>query len=96
MRELLDFALATAPVLASAALERSWAGLRPGSPDGAPFLGLVPGLTNLYLAAGHFRSGIQLSPVTGLLMSELLLGRTPTLPLEPFRPDRGTSASGGR
>jgi glycine oxidase len=86
--ELLAFATALVPLLASARLERCWAGLRPGSPDGLPFLGGVPGWDNLYVAAGHFRSGLQLSPGTALLMKELLLGQTPTLPLEPFRLDR--------
>ena len=76
------------PGLAGAPLERCWAGLRPGSPDGLPFLGTVPGLDNLFVAAGHFRAGIQLSPATGLLMKELLLGQKLTLPLEPFRLDR--------
>jgi glycine oxidase len=88
IHDLLTFALALVPGLAEAPLERSWAGLRPGSPDGLPFLGPVPGLTNLVLAAGHFRSGIQWSPITGLLLKELLLGQPLTIPLEPFRLDR--------
>lgn len=66
-------------------------GLRPGSPDGRPLLGPVPGCANLFLAAGHFRSGIMLSLGTGLVMMELLLGRMPTVPLEAFRLDRAIS-----
>ncbi len=85
---LLAFAGRLVPALGDAVLERCWAGLRPGSPDGLPFLGRVPGWTNLFVAAGHFRSGIQLSPATGLVMTELLLGRPATVPLAPFRPDR--------
>jgi glycine oxidase len=73
---LLEFAAALVPALAGAPLQRCWAGLRPGSPDGLPFLGPV---------------GIQLSPGTGLVMSELLLGRQPSLSLEPFRLDRQPS-----
>jgi glycine oxidase len=88
VRDLLDFAIHLVPGLADAPLERSWAGLRPGSPDGLPFLGRVPGVENLYVAAGHFRAGIQLSPGTGTLMTELILGRPLTLPLDPFRLDR--------
>src|SRR5262249_18013140 len=86
--ELLNFAFALVPGLKSAQLERCWAGLRPGSPDEMPFLGPVPGFDNLFVAAGHFRAGIQLSAATGLVMSELLLGRRLTIPLEPFRLDR--------
>ena len=86
--ELLQFAAALAPNLADAAVERCWAGLRPGSPDGKPFLGGVPGVDNLFVAAGHFRAGIQLSPATALVMKQVLLGEKPAIPLEEFRLDR--------
>jgi glycine oxidase len=86
--ELLTLAATLVPGLALAHLEQCWAGLRPGSPDGWPFLGPVPGCANLWVAAGHFRSGIQLSPATGLVMKEVLLGQEPTMSLEPFRLDR--------
>ena len=85
---LLQLARRFVPELARAEVERCWAGLRPGSPDGRPFLGSVPGQTNLFLAAGHFRSGIMLSPGTALVMTELLLGRPTTVALDPFRVDR--------
>jgi glycine oxidase len=88
IRELLDLAATLVPGLAKAHLETCWAGLRPGSPDGLPFLGLVPGCVNLFVAAGHFRSGIQLSPGTALVMKELLLEQEPTVALEAFRPER--------
>jgi glycine oxidase len=87
-RDLLALACRLVPDLAQAALERSWAGLRPGSPDGLPFLGPVPGYDNLFVAAGHFRAGIQLSPGTAQLLKEMILGRPLTVPAEPFRLDR--------
>ncbi|HEY7157069.1 MAG TPA: glycine oxidase ThiO [Gemmataceae bacterium] len=85
---LLDFAAALVPDLADATVERCWAGLRPGSPDGKPFLGVVPGVENLFVAAGHFRAGIQLSPATALVMKEVILGEKPTIALDEFRLDR--------
>lgn len=88
---LLAFAAALMPQLAQAAVERCWAGLRPGSPDGKPFLGPVPGMDNLFIAAGHFRAGIQLSPATALVMKEVLLGEKPTIALDDFRLDRPLS-----
>jgi glycine oxidase len=88
IRGLLDFGLSLIPALASAPLERCWAGLRPGSPDGMPFLGCVPNLDNLLVAAGHYRAGIQLSAATGLLMRQLLLGQPTAIPLVAFRLDR--------
>jgi glycine oxidase len=89
---LLAFAASVVPELATMTLERCWAGLRPGSSDGLPFLGPVPGQDNLFVAAGHFRSGIQLSPGTALLMRELLLGQPPSIPLAPFRLGRPPQA----
>jgi glycine oxidase len=88
IRDLLAFAMTLVPKLADVPLERSWAGLRPGSPDGLPFLGPVPGFENLLVAAGHFRAGIQWSPMTGILLKELVLGQPLTIPAEPFRLDR--------
>jgi glycine oxidase len=89
---LLDFAHRLVPSLAAARFERAWAGLRPAPMAGderLPYIGGVPGHPNLFLAAGHFRAGFELSAGTALVMAELLLGETPSVPLEAFRLDRG-------
>jgi glycine oxidase len=88
IQRLLALACRLVPCLADAAVACTWAGLRPGSPDGLPFLGSVPGWQNLFVASGHFRSGIQLSPATGLVMKELLLGQPASIDLKPFALDR--------
>jgi glycine oxidase len=93
--DLLSFASSLVPSLAGAHLERCWAGLRPGTADDLPVLGPVPGVANLFVAAGHFRSGIMLSPSTALVMKELLLGEPLTVSLEPFRVDRFAASHGG-
>lgn len=85
---LLALALKLVPGLAGAALERTWAGLRPGSPDGLPYIGNVSHIENLYVAAGHFRAGIQLSPGTALLLKERLLGQPASMSMDAFRLDR--------
>lgn len=87
-RELLDFALRLVPDLASAPVEQTWAGLRPFSADGLPYLGRVPHLTNAYVAAGHYRWGLALSPITAVAMTRLLCGEAPGVDLAPFRLDR--------
>jgi len=89
IQNLLQFALRLAPALGEAQLERCWAGLRPGTLDGLPYLGSVPGLERVYVAAGHFRSGLHLSPATAMVMSQLIRGETPEIDLSPFRVDRG-------
>ncbi|ANB17021.1 NAD(P)/FAD-dependent oxidoreductase [Dokdonella koreensis] len=65
-----------------------WYGWRPMTPDDQPILGRAPGLDNLTLATGHGMLGVTLSAVTGLLVSELLAGRAPSLDLAPFSPAR--------
>lgn len=60
------------------------AGLRPGTRDGLPFIGEVPGVEGLYLASGHFRNGVLLAPITGKLIAEVLTGKAPSLDMEPF------------
>jgi len=72
--ELIAFARDLVPALADATIERTWAGLRPGSFDGLPYLGPLPGIKNAFVAAGHFRTGLYLSPATALVMSQLMLG----------------------
>lgn len=89
--ELLTFAQEMVTCLAHATIERCWSGLRPASTDGFPMIGLMPGYENLLIAAGHFRAGIQLSPATALSITELVLGRPLTVPLDAFRPERSPS-----
>ncbi len=62
--------------------------MRPGSPDGLPFIGPVPGTDNVFVAAGHFRAGVQLSIGTAQAITELLSGQPTCVPLEAFALDR--------
>ena len=77
-----------APRLADATFASAWAGLRPGTSDGLPLLGRLPGWHGVIVAAGHFRDGILLAPITGELVADLLARRRPRLPLEAFDPAR--------
>ncbi|MCE9564944.1 MAG: FAD-dependent oxidoreductase [Planctomycetes bacterium] len=86
--ELIGLAVRTVPALASAELVKCWSGLRPGSPDGLPFIGRVPGWDNLFVATGHFRAGVQLSVGTAQAITELLTGKPTCVPLEAFAVDR--------
>ena len=67
---------------------KPWAGLRPVSPDGVPYLGQVPGLSNLLLATGHAMMGLSLGPVSGRLIADLLAGDSPFRPIESMSPGR--------
>jgi glycine oxidase len=88
VREMLELAPRLVPALADCAFRGAWAGLRPDTPDHLPLIGPVPGAPGLYVAAGHFRNGILLSPVTGRLVADWLLGKAPPDEAAAFRPDR--------
>jgi glycine oxidase len=92
MHDLLDAALAVAPALASFAVVETWAGLRPGSHDGRPYLGATA-LDGYVVASGHFRNGILLAPVTARLIADLVMDGDASA-LAPFAPSRaGTEAA---
>ena len=72
------------PRLESLDVIRSFAGLRPYTPDGMPILGNVDSIEGFIMAAGHEGDGIALSPITGELISQLISGEVPSISLEPF------------
>ncbi len=86
--DLLAFTTNLIPGWADAEVEKTWAGLRPGSADGLPYLGPVPGWDGVLVATGHFRAGVQLSVGTARVLTELLTGKAPCVPLEAFALDR--------
>jgi glycine oxidase len=87
LRALLDAALVAAPSLARFAVVETWAGLRPGTPDKRPFLGPTA-LDGYVVAAGHYRNGILLTPITARIIAETILEGASSLDLAPFRADR--------
>jgi glycine oxidase len=76
------------PSLAEARVLESWAGLRPGTPDGLPLIGATDLKRRRFIAAGHFRNGILLAPATAHVMADLIEGKPPTLDLTPYSRDR--------
>lgn len=84
---LKAFALTHFPSLRESEIEHHWAGLRPGSPSGIPYIGPIPGISGLYLNAGHFRNGVVLGPASARLMADIVLGRTPILDPAPYAID---------
>ena len=82
--ELWQIATARFPVLRDVEVERHWAGLRPFSPAGIPYIGRHPSLENLYVNAGHFRNGIVLGPASARISADLILGRAPVVDPAPY------------
>ncbi|MGP6157233.1 MAG: glycine oxidase ThiO [Vulcanimicrobiaceae bacterium] len=91
IRRLLDAALTGLPPLRELALCETWAGLRPGSPDGRPFIGQTS-LGGYFVATGHYRNGILLAPATALVVADALEGKPARYAPETFAPSRAQDA----
>lgn len=87
LQRLFEAAVELVPGIARSRRHEAWAGLRPATPDELPILGKtrIPGY---FVAAGHYRDGILLAPVTADLMSTIVTGESPRLALSPFSPQR--------
>ena len=70
---LLESAIQVVPMLADANVIETWAGLRPGTPDGLPILGADPRAPGVFYATGHFRNGILLAPITADMMARAVV-----------------------
>ena len=65
-----------------------WAGLRPCSPDGLPYLGRVTGFSNLTIASGHSMMGLSMGPVTGRLIADVVSNNSPAIDIRRLDPLR--------
>jgi glycine oxidase len=88
MIEFLSPLKKVSPHLLEQPFHHAWSGLRPKTPDGLPIIGPHPSSPNIMVAAGHYRNGILLSPVTGAIIASLLTGKPLPVPIEPFSPKR--------
>ena len=89
--ELKRFASRIAPQLSDANAIKSWAGLRPATFDGMPYIGQCG--TNLFVASGHFKSGLQLSTATAVVLADQMEEKPPPVDLAPFHPLRMDQSS---
>jgi glycine oxidase len=93
IQRLLRAAIALVPELQNAKILEDWAGLRPGTPDGLPILG-VTAIPGYYVATGHFRDGILLAPITARVIAQVIDGKTPDYNLDAFSPARFSTQTG--
>ena len=75
---------------------KSWAGLRPGTYDGFPYLGRLADFKNAIIATGHFKAGLQTSAGTAKVIADLVEHKTPEIDLTPFSPNRVGREAGER
>ncbi len=88
LRKLVRGTVRLMPMTRHLHVIRTFAGLRPASPDGLPILERSSEIPNFYIAAGHEGDGIALSPITGVRMAELITGQIEESVLAPFASSR--------
>lgn len=81
---LYRFATTLLPELKHYPVCAHWAGLRPGTPDGVPYIGFHPDIDNLSVNAGHFRNGLVMGPASARLMADLILQRPTSVNPSPY------------
>jgi glycine oxidase len=86
--QIFNATMSLCPGLLRAKVRRTWAGLRPMTPDGLPIIGPEPLLEGLWYASGHGRNGILLAGITGVLLRQLMDGVQPAYDLRAFSADR--------
>lgn len=77
--ELMTAALSMVPALSDYSIEHHWAGLRPGSPEGIPYICEHPNVNGLYINSGHYRNGVILGAASCRLMADIVLQRSPVI-----------------
>ena len=75
---ILDACFEMVPELTKYPIVKQWAGLRPSSPHGVPYIGKIPNINNLWANFGHFRNGLCMGPASARLLRQLILNQ-PTL-----------------
>ncbi|MCB1615933.1 MAG: FAD-dependent oxidoreductase, partial [Pseudomonadales bacterium] len=73
LRELQAFAQCVSGLFTPAALIKQWAGLRPGTDDGIPFIGALPDSRRVFACAGHYRNGVVTAPASVEKLISILL-----------------------
>ncbi|MDH5594537.1 MAG: FAD-dependent oxidoreductase, partial [Gammaproteobacteria bacterium] len=76
------------PELAKTPIEKHWSGLRPGSPEGIPYIGPHPEVTGLFVNTGHFRNGVVLGLASASLLADLVTNNPPELDPCLYKLDR--------
>lgn len=82
---LYHFATTLLPALKKYPLIGHWAGLRPGTKLGIPYIDKHPHIKNLSINAGHFRNGLAMAPSAAKLLVDLIMGRQPSIDPTPYK-----------
>lgn len=79
MEEMARTTTSLLPPIGKLRVVRQWAGLYNNTPDKQPIYGTVDGIEGLYLSVGFSGHGFMFGPLTGIVLSEMILGEEPTI-----------------
>lgn len=86
-QDLRQSAIEILPVLENYKIEHHWAGLRPGTQQGIPYICQHPDISGLYINSGHYRNGVILGIASVRLLIDMISGQTPTLDTSAYQLD---------
>jgi glycine/D-amino acid oxidase-like deaminating enzyme len=92
LRRMTSRAFEYMPRLRNLSAVRVWTGFRPSTPDNLPYIGPAPTQENVYIAAGHEGLGITTALGTAELITDMITGREPAIPIESYSPSRNFKA----
>jgi glycine oxidase len=82
--ELKRIAISLVPDLERHEIKRQWAGLRPGTASGMPYIGAHPLIAGLFVNTGHYRNGLLLAPASARLLVDIMMGNQPIVDPVPY------------
>ena len=85
---IMNALLTMIPSMDEAQLVTQTACLRPVSKDELLMLGEAPGWKGVYVATGAGRKGILLGPLMAQIIVDMILGKSISVPIEPFEVER--------
>ena len=87
-RKIYEASVEMVPELEQFPIIKSWAGLRPSSPTGIPYIGRLAKLDNAWANFGHFRNGLCMGPASAQLLRQLILNQDTLVNAEVYSPSR--------
>jgi glycine oxidase len=86
-QDIYKASLNMVPALAELQIVKQWAGLRPSSPTGIPYIGQMPNIDNLWANFGHYRNGLCMGPASAQLLRQLVLKQTTIVDPQVYTPN---------
>ena len=85
---IVEKALERIPILETAGIANQWAGLYETTPDHLAIIGWEPSVQGMFICAGFSGHGFMHAPAAGLITTEIVMGKNPSIDISPLSPER--------